>query len=98
MKRTHWTLTPFLYSENEETDDNGLVAPLGNLKDNEENALDNDTNFLYSENEETDDNGLVAPLGNLKDNEENALDNETISLYSENKTWTTMNWPLPWAI
>jgi hypothetical protein len=45
-----------------------------------------------------DDNELAAPLGNLKDNEENALDNETISLYSENKTWTTMNWPLPWAI
>jgi hypothetical protein len=77
---------------------NELSAPLGNLKDNEENALDDETISLHSDNEETDDNGLVAPLGNLKDNEENALDNETISLYSENKTWTTMNWPLPWAI
>jgi hypothetical protein len=71
-------------------DDDELAAPLGNLKDSEENASDDETISLYSENKDMDDNESAAPLGNLKDNEENASDNETISLYSENKTWTTM--------
>jgi hypothetical protein len=71
-------------------DDDELAAPLGNLKDGEENASDDETISLYSENKDMDNNESADPLGNLKDDEENAPNNETISLYSENKTWTTM--------
>jgi hypothetical protein len=42
-----------LYTENEETDDDGSAAPLGNLKDDEENAASDDE--TVSEYEETDD-------------------------------------------
>jgi hypothetical protein len=50
MKHKYDNLVQWSKYEQRNSNVNELAAPLGNLKDNEENALDNDTNFLYSEN------------------------------------------------